>query len=237
SAPFTFSYVFFNINGALLCRSSSPPIIVPSIFSLSSSLPGSPPSRRASRCWSMVHWQDSGLRLNKEESRTRNCRSCSSLSIGVITKLAARRCDSRGFGGRSREGLGLSYRSTRVTSRPSPASWRALMDGVNKSPVSLLLEYVSLSSCSSSKRSKGSSPSPNCRQRESPSMSPSSMRRPLGEEVWKGSAVRRLKGYASCVSTYCAERSKTFAPLGTVDPSLDHIRVLQTVTALYKHPS
>jgi hypothetical protein len=187
----------FNINGALLCRSSSPPIIVPSIFSLSSSLPGSP--RRPSRRWLMV--KDGGLRLSKEESRARNCRSCSSLSIGVITKLAARRCDCRGFGERSREDLNLSYRSTRVTSRPSPASWRALMDGVNKSPVSLLLvlEYVSL--CSSSKRSKGTSPSPNCRQRESPSMSPSSMRRPPGEEVWKGLAVRRLKGYASCVST------------------------------------
>jgi hypothetical protein len=48
---------------------------------------------------------------------------------------------------------------TRVTGRP--AFWRASMNELNASSVSLLPEYVS--SCSSGNNSKGSSPSSNCK--------------------------------------------------------------------------
>jgi len=67
----------------------------------------------------------------------------------------------------------VSYERTRITGRP--AIWRASMNEANGSPVSPLPEYVS--SCSSGNSSKGSSPSSNCRQRQSSSTSPLAMRR------------------------------------------------------------
>src|ERR1700722_7264464 len=79
--------------------------------------------------------------------------------------------DSRDDTGDLWSGLGL--RRTRVNGRL--ASWRALINEVNASPLLPLPEYVS--SCSSGNSSKGSPPSSNSRQRDSSSTSPSSTRR------------------------------------------------------------